>query len=60
MEKLIYNLANTNHQNYLYYKTSPLCPGYTTKEEIFAHVLTCSTPATAQYWKEQLCTLQTA
>jgi hypothetical protein len=26
MAKLIHNLANTNKQNFLYYKTSPLCP----------------------------------
>jgi hypothetical protein len=34
--KLIHNLANINRQNFLYYKTSPLCPGCDTEEEYIA------------------------
>jgi hypothetical protein len=47
--KLIHNLANTNKQNYLYYKTSSLCPGCQTTEETFEHVLLCPLPQTIQY-----------
>jgi hypothetical protein len=52
--KFIHNLANTNKQNYLYYKTSSLCPGCQTSEETFEHVLLCPLPQTVQYRKQLL------
>jgi hypothetical protein len=52
--KLIYNLANTNRQNSLFYGTSNLCPGCQWEEETFEHVLRCSLPATVPFREEQL------
>jgi hypothetical protein len=54
MAKLIHNLANTNRQNFLYYTTSPLCPGCVMVEETFEHVLRCSLPQTVAYCNLQL------
>jgi hypothetical protein len=40
--KLIHNLANTNHQNHLYYGKDNRCPVCQSKEEMFEHILKCS------------------
>jgi hypothetical protein len=45
--KLIHQQANTNRQNHLFYKTSPLCPCCQTEDETFEHLLTCSSPEPA-------------
>ncbi len=58
MAKLIHNLANTNRQSHLYYKTSPLCPGCTTEEETFEHVLRCAFPHTVVFRNSLLQTLE--
>jgi hypothetical protein len=56
--KLIHNLANTNRQNFLYYQTSPNCPGCGVVEETFEHVLQCTSPQTAEFRQTQLLDLQ--
>ncbi len=43
--KIIHQLANTNRQNHLYYKTSPTCPCCQEAEETFEHVLLCPAEA---------------
>jgi len=58
--KLIHNLANTNRQKILYYKSCALCPGCQAEEETFEHILKCSFPSTAKFWQEQLLELHTA
>jgi len=52
--KLIHNLANTNRQNYLYYSTSPSCPGCLSAEETFEHVLICDHPPIVHHRHLQL------
>ncbi len=52
MTKLIHGLANTNHQNHLYYNTIKSCPICEAAEETFEHVLTCQHPA-ARIHREQ-------
>lgn len=47
--KLIHNLANTNRQKILYYKSCALCPGCQAEEETFEHILKCSFPSTAKF-----------
>jgi hypothetical protein len=49
LAKLIHNLANTNCQNHLYYKSSALCPGCKAVDETFEHVLICSLPQTTTF-----------
>jgi hypothetical protein len=41
MAKLIHGLVNTNHQNRLYYGTSPMCSICQSEEETLLHVFTC-------------------
>jgi hypothetical protein len=52
--KLIHNLVNTNRQNFLYYQTSPLCPGCRQVEETMEHVLLCSWHQTRSFRDQQL------
>lgn len=47
--KLIHQLANTNRQNHLYYKTSPTCPCCQEAEETFEHVLLYPAEAVANH-----------
>jgi hypothetical protein len=56
--KLVHNLVNTNHQNHLYYKTSPLCPICGVAEETLEHVLNCDYPATRTCRNECLLQLE--
>lgn len=58
LAKLIHNLANTNRQNFLYYKSSPLCPGCKAEDETFEHVLRCPLPQTEVYRQQQIAELQ--
>jgi hypothetical protein len=56
--KLVHNLVNTNRQNHLYYKTSPLCPICGLAEETLEHVLTCNHPTTRTCCDECLLQLE--
>jgi hypothetical protein len=56
--KLIFNLANTNKQNSLYYDISPICPGCKAAEETFEHVLICPFPPIQEYRNSQLSELE--
>ncbi len=58
ISKLIHGLANTNRQNFLYYKTSPLCPIYQQKDGTCERVLTCSDAGAKDHRDSQLLQLE--
>jgi hypothetical protein len=59
LAKLVHNLANTNRQNFLLYKSTPLCPICNKYEETFQHVLQCREASTSNHRAAQLHTLET-
>jgi hypothetical protein len=58
LAKLIHNLANTNYQNSLFYKSTPLCPLCKEHEETFQHVLQCREASASSHQDAQLHTLE--
>jgi len=56
--KLVHNLANTNRQNFLLYKSTPLCPLCNDYEETFQHVLQCREASASTHRAAQLHTLE--
>jgi hypothetical protein len=58
LAKLVHNLANTNRQNFLLYKSTPLCPLCNDYEETFQHVLQCREASASTHRAAQLHTLE--
>jgi hypothetical protein len=58
ISKLIHGLANTNRQNFLYYKTSLLYPICQQKDETFEHVVTCLYAGAKDHRDSQLLQLE--